>query len=66
MSLLSQGPIELKIKIPNILFIVRDKKQGHSRRCRLEEHKEFWEKPFECKMLVSMSLLLIKARQNQD
>jgi len=44
----------------------RDKKQGHFRCCRLEERREFRKNPFESRMLVYLSLLLIKASHNQD
>jgi hypothetical protein len=43
-----------------------NKKQGHSRRCRLQEPRELRKNPFENKMLVCLSLLPIKASHKRD
>ena len=44
----------------------RYEEQGHSRRCRLQEHRELRKNPFENKMLVWLSLLPINASHKQD
>ena len=43
-----------------------DKKQGHSRRCRLQEPRELRKNPFENKILVCLSLLPIKASHKRN